>query len=104
MKFYDPIVLGAGITIEQKPSLPNHAIRLQDVQNLAYMQRVAFTSMTSISLAKRAGQICIVQIFDQTNSAIIPDTLTQDPNSTSIEITFAQPQSGYLLVFSVGEI
>lgn len=67
------------------------------------MQRVEFEEETELSIP-RLSLNNIVQIFDANSQLITPNSLTQSPDTETIDIEFTVPQSGYLLIFSVGEL
>lgn len=102
-RLYEPVVMGKGITITSKPSDPLHAVRVTDLREYAKMQRVDFENDTVLSVP-RLSQNNIVQIFDANSQLITPNSLTQSPDTETIDVEFLVPQSGYLLVFSVGEL
>lgn len=103
MNIYDPVVLGPGITITEAPSSPNHGARLKDVHEYATMQVVAFTDALELTVPKRPLP-CIIQVFDTANQAITPNILFQVPNGDTAYINFIEPQSGTVLIFTVGTL
>lgn len=100
-RLYEPVVLGKGVTIKSKPSDPLHAVRVTDLQEYAKMQRVDFEAETSLSIP-RLSESSIVQCFDSTSNSFTPNVLRHAEET--IEIEFLVPETGYLLIFSVGEL
>lgn len=100
-RLYEPVVLGKGVTIKSKPSDPLHAVRVTDLKEYAKMQRVEFDNETSLSIP-RLSQNNIVQVFDANSQLFTPNKLEQ--LTDTIDIEFLVPETGYLLIFSVGEL
>lgn len=100
-RLYEPVVLGKGVTIKSKPSDPMHAVRVTDLKEYAKMQRVDFDNETSISVP-RLAENSIVQVYDSNSQVFTPNKLEQ--LTDTIEIEFLVPETGYLLIFSVGEL
>lgn len=65
------------------------------------MQRVDFENETAISVP-RLSTNSIVQVYDSKSQAFTPNRLEQ--LTDTIEIEFLVPESGHLLIFSVGEL
>lgn len=100
-RLYEPVVIGKGVTIQSKPSDPLHAVRVTDLQEYAKMQRVEFDGETSLSIP-RLAENSIVQAYDSNSQLFTPNRLEQ--LAETIEIEFLVPETGYLLIFSVGEL
>lgn len=100
-RLYEPVVMGKGVTIKSKPSDPLHAVRVTDLKEYAKMQRVDFENETAISVP-RLSTNSIVQVYDSKSQAFTPNRLEQ--LTDTIEIEFLVPESGHLLIFSVGEL
>ncbi|MNV90562.1 hypothetical protein D3C71_1849600 [compost metagenome] len=100
-RLYEPVVLGKGVTIKSKPSDPLHAVRVTDLKEYAKMQRVEFDNETALSIP-RLSQNNIVQVYDSNSQAFTPNRLEQ--LDETIEVEFLVPETGYLLIFSVGEL
>lgn len=67
------------------------------------MQRVDFDNETSLSIP-RLSKNNIVQVFDANSQLFTPNKLEQLPDTETIDIEFLFPETGYLLIFSVGEL
>jgi L-asparaginase/Glu-tRNA(Gln) amidotransferase subunit D len=100
-RLYEPVVLGKGVTIKSKPSDPMHAVRVTDLKEYAKMQRVDFVNETAISVP-RLAENNIVQVYDSNSQAFTPERLEQ--LTDTIEVEFLVPETGYMLIFSVGEL
>lgn len=101
IRYYNPVIHGPGITILEKPSDPNHGVRLQDMQQYATMQIVEFENETFLSIQKRTNvDNYIVQIYDESSSLIFANKVSQQ--GANIEISFTEEQSGRVLIFSIG--
>lgn len=98
-KLYEPRVLGAGITIEEKPTLPNHGARLVDVQSYATITKAQITNVLKVEIPVRSPDY-IVQCFDQSKRIFYPDSVQEV--GENIEIEFLEPQSGQIRVLFVG--
>jgi hypothetical protein len=98
-KLFEPRVLGAGITIEEKPTQPNHGARLVDVQSYATITKATLTNVLQVDIPVRSPDY-IVQCFDQTKQIIYPDSVQEV--GENIEVKFLEPQSGEVRVLFVG--
>lgn len=98
-KLFEPRVLGAGITIEEKPTLPNHGARLVDVRSYATITKATLTNVLQVVIPVRSSDY-IVQCFDAAKQIIYPDS-AQEVGS-NIEIKFLEPQSGEVRVLFIG--
>lgn len=67
------------------------------------MQRVEFDNAVSLSIPRLAPN-SVVQIYDTNGNIVTPNVLRQPPDEEIIEIEFLTPETGYLLIFSVGEL
>lgn len=102
-RLYEPVVLGKGVTIESKPSDPKHAVRVEDLKEYAKMQRVEFENEVTFTVPRLAKN-SVVQVYDTDGNLVTPNKQRQPPDEEIIEFEFLEPQSGYLLIFSVGEL
>lgn len=98
-KLYEPHVLGAGITIEEKPTLPNHGARLVDVQSYATITKATLTNVLKVVIPVRSPDY-IVQCFDAAKQIFYPDSVQEV--GTNIEIKFLESQSGEVRVLFIG--
>lgn len=67
------------------------------------MQRVEFANEVSLSVPRLAPN-SVVQVYDTNGNIVTPNILRQPPGEEIIEIEFLTPETGYLLIFSVGEL
>jgi hypothetical protein len=98
-KLFEPRVLGAGITIEEKPTQPNHGARLVDVQSYATITRASITNVLQVDIPVLTTDY-IVQCFDAAKQIIYPDSAQEVGGK--IEVKFLEPQSGEVRVLFIG--
>lgn len=98
-KLYDPLVLGKGLTIQRQPSLPNHAVRVIDLEAFVRPKKYVITNVLNLVIEKEADDF-ILQVYDDNRQLITPDSVTESDDSIHIDFLYAQ--SGYIRVLFIG--
>ena len=98
-KLFEPIVLGAGVTIENTPTLPKHAVRKIDLEGHITAQKFVLTEALTVSIPKQSDDF-FIQCYNELKQKFEPDSATE--TETSIEINFLNAQTGIIRVLFIG--
>jgi len=100
MKLFQPVITGKGATIENAPSEPKHAVRLEELDGRIKAYSATFTQKDILIVEKKSAHFTVT-VVGTDGYVIIPGEI-RETNET-LTIHFSEPRSGRLTVIFVGD-
>ncbi len=102
LKLFEPVVVGKGILIEEKPSVPEHAVRQVDLDARISCTQVVITEATEVFIERKSESFTWTCLSPE-GEIVWPDKIEHNEQTNELKISFLEAQSGTLTFAFYGD-